>query len=60
MEKPFRIGESISKENLVNGNLPSPMPLLDVEGELDLAFRSAEGCEENKVSQKMKELGLER
>ncbi|KAL2895669.1 Fatty acyl-CoA reductase 2 [Bienertia sinuspersici] len=60
MEKPFRIGESITKENLVNGSLPSAMPLLDVQGELDLAFKSAEDFEENKVAQKMKELGLAR
>ena len=60
MEKPFRIGESITKETVVNGNLPSAMPLLDVEGELDLAFKSAGDFEENKVAQKMKELGLER
>ncbi|XP_021745855.1 fatty acyl-CoA reductase 2-like [Chenopodium quinoa] len=60
MERPFRKGESITEENIVNGSLPCPMPLLDVEGELNLAFTSAEGFEENKVSQKMKELGLER
>ncbi|KNA15451.1 hypothetical protein SOVF_097950 [Spinacia oleracea] len=60
MEKPFRKGESITEENLVNGNLPCSIPLLDVEGELNLAFTSAETFEDNKVSQKMKELGLER
>lgn len=60
MERPFRIGESITKENLVNGNPPNSRPNLDVEAELNLAYRSAEDFEENKVAQKMKELGLER
>ncbi|CAO2831475.1 unnamed protein product [Amaranthus hypochondriacus] len=60
MERPFRKGESIAKENLVSENVSTSMPPLDVEGEIDLAFKSARSFEENKVAQKMKELGLER
>ncbi|KAL9237873.1 hypothetical protein vseg_012370 [Gypsophila vaccaria] len=60
MERPFMIGESINGESVVNGNSPSPVSLFDVQEELDLASRSAEAFGAKQVSQKMKELGLER
>lgn len=60
MERPFRKGESIAKENLVSENVSTSMPPLDIEGEIDLAFKSSRSFEENKVAQKMKDLGLER
>ncbi|KAH9602293.1 hypothetical protein KSS87_012971 [Heliosperma pusillum] len=60
MERPFKTGESIRGRNIVNGNSPSSVPSFDLEKELELAPRSANEFEVKKVSQKMKELGLER
>lgn len=60
LERPFRIGETILQEDLVNENPSSPIPLLDLEGELNLAQRLAKTSAGNKTTQKMKEIGLER
>ncbi|GMH08227.1 hypothetical protein Nepgr_010067 [Nepenthes gracilis] len=60
MEKPFRMGDSIERENLESKYPASLLPVLDVEEEISLAFSTAEALEDHKVAQKMKELGLER
>ena len=60
LERPFRIGETILRENLVNENPSSQIPMLDLEGELNLAQRLANTSAGNKTTQKMKEIGLER
>ncbi|MCL7042772.1 hypothetical protein MKW94_018149 [Papaver nudicaule] len=61
LEKPFSIGDSIASERFVASDTytRSP-PMLDVEAEMKLALDSKETFQENLVSQKMKELGLER
>jgi len=60
LERPFRIGETILRENLVNENPSSQIPVLDLEGELNLAQRLANASAANKSTHKMKEVGLER
>ena len=60
MEKPFDIGDCIARENLISETTSRSIPELDIEDELVLARNSKEGCHESEVSQKMKELGLER
>lgn len=62
MEKPFCMGDSIAKENLVISKNAQRLlvPTLDVENEIKLAFQSKQVSTENELTQKMKELGLER
>ncbi|KAM1747792.1 hypothetical protein ACFX12_008864 [Malus domestica] len=59
MEKPFCIGESIAGEKHISETPPGFSPL-DVENEIKFALNSKGAYENNKVAQKMKELGLER
>ncbi|KAL8140601.1 hypothetical protein V2J09_006622 [Rumex salicifolius] len=56
MEKPFRIGESIARENLDSEKATNLLPTLHVEDEINLALSSAEA----NGTLKMKDLGLER
>ncbi|KAG2686853.1 hypothetical protein I3760_09G026100 [Carya illinoinensis] len=58
MEKPFGIGDSISREifQISSGSLPT----LDIESEMKLASDFKKDSEVDLVAQKMKELGLER
>lgn len=60
MEKPFSIGESISRENLFSSE--TCLPFLNVENEIQLSLTCKEAFDQNTstVHQKMKELGLER
>ncbi|XP_074318545.1 fatty acyl-CoA reductase 2, chloroplastic-like [Silene latifolia] len=60
MERSFKSGESVNGRNVVNGNSSSSVPSFDVAKELELAPSLAKEFEVKKVSQKMKELGLER
>lgn len=60
MEKPFCIGDSIARENLILETHNRPLPFLRVEDELKLVLDSKESLDGNEVAQKMKELGLER
>ncbi|KAF8369876.1 hypothetical protein HHK36_032091 [Tetracentron sinense] len=60
LEKPFCIGDSIARERITSETPPRSLPVLDVEAEMKLAFDSREAFQDNAVSQKMKELGLER
>ncbi|OMO51850.1 Male sterility, NAD-binding protein [Corchorus capsularis] len=60
IEKPFDIGDSIARENLISETTPRSIPELDVEDELLLAINSKKDFDESEVAQKMKELGLER
>ena len=60
MEKPFGIGDSIARENLIFETPKIPLPTLRVEDELKLVLDSKGTFDDNSVAQKMKELGLER
>ncbi|GFY80731.1 Jojoba acyl CoA reductase-related male sterility protein [Actinidia rufa] len=60
MEKPFGIGDSIARENLLFETQKTPLPTLRVEDELKLVLDSKGTFDDNSVAQKMKELGLER
>lgn len=60
MEKPFCIGESIAGESLVNGNQENSVPKLNVEDEMKMVLGAKQGLQDSAMSQKMKELGLER
>ncbi|KAF3675540.1 Fatty acyl-CoA reductase 2 [Capsicum annuum] len=60
MEKPFCSGDSITKETLSAGVHKNSFSSLNVEDEIKLILESKHAIEDNIVSQKMKELGLER
>lgn len=64
MEKPFYVGESIAAEAVFHGaeepQPPPPPTFFKVEDELKLVFDSKRDLDEHLVSQKIKELGLER
>ncbi|CAK7342229.1 unnamed protein product [Dovyalis caffra] len=61
MEKPFRFGDSIARENLIISESSARfLSALDIENEMKLALNSKEAFQENEVAQKMRELGLER
>lgn len=60
MEKPFCIGDSIAKENLLSEVNPNSFTSLNVEDEIKLVLESKQGLEDNSVAQKMKEIGLQR
>ncbi|KAF6150201.1 hypothetical protein GIB67_023156 [Kingdonia uniflora] len=60
MEKAFSIGDSIAKENIASNTYAGSLPLLDVEAEIKLALDTREDSQDITMSQKMKELGLER
>ncbi|KAK6793821.1 hypothetical protein RDI58_007274 [Solanum bulbocastanum] len=60
MEKPFCIGDSIAKENLLSGVDLNSFTSLNVEDEIKLVLESKQGLEDNSVAQKMKEIGLQR
>ncbi|XP_057496385.1 fatty acyl-CoA reductase 2, chloroplastic [Actinidia eriantha] len=60
MEKPFSIGDSIARENLIFETQKIPLPTLRVEDELKLVLDSKGTFDDNSEGQKMKELGLER
>ncbi|KAA8518325.1 hypothetical protein F0562_015792 [Nyssa sinensis] len=60
MEKPFCIGDSIARENLIYETSQRSIATLNVEDEIKLVLESKEAFEDNAASQKMKELGLER
>ncbi|KAF3441971.1 hypothetical protein FNV43_RR15887 [Rhamnella rubrinervis] len=60
MEKPFCIGESIAGESFSEIPTPNLLPTLDVENEIQLALNSKKAFGNNGLTQKMKELGLER
>ncbi|PHU05779.1 hypothetical protein BC332_26601 [Capsicum chinense] len=60
MEKPFCSGDSITKETLSAGVYKNSFSSLNVEDEIKLILESKHAIEDNIVSQKMKELGLER
>ncbi|PIA60018.1 hypothetical protein AQUCO_00400712v1 [Aquilegia coerulea] len=59
-EKPFYLGENIAREK---ASLESPgrsIPVLDVEAEIKMGFDARYAFQGNMVTQKMKDLGLER
>lgn len=60
MEKPFCMGESIAGESISEIPLPNFLPRLDVKNEIELALTCKKAFGNNAVTQKMKELGLER
>lgn len=62
MEKPFYVGESIAagETTLFYGAEPPPPTVLKVEDELKLVLESKRDLEEHVLTQKIKELGLER
>ncbi|KAJ6425732.1 hypothetical protein OIU84_026332 [Salix udensis] len=61
MEKPFRFGDCIARENpIISESTPRFPPALDIEYEMNLALGAKEAFQKNEVTQKMKELGLER
>ncbi|KAF7818914.1 fatty acyl-CoA reductase 2 [Senna tora] len=60
MEKKFMIGDSIAREKNLSQVPNEVLPLLDIEGEMKLVSNYKAKFEDNLISQKMKELGLER
>lgn len=60
MEKPFCVGDSIAKENLLSGVNPNSSASLNVDDEIKLVLESKKGLEDSSVAQKMKEIGLQR
>ena len=60
LEKPFRVGESIAGENLISGASRGSLPMLDIENEIKLGLAPNEALDNNAMSQKMRELGLQR
>lgn len=60
MEKPFCIGDSIARENLLSGVNHNSFPFLNVEDEIKLVLETKQALDNNSVTQKMKEIGLER
>ncbi|XP_043693367.1 fatty acyl-CoA reductase 2, chloroplastic-like [Telopea speciosissima] len=65
LEKGFSIGDCIAREKttIITSKpllLLTSLPVLDVEGEIKLAFESKQTFQDHQVVQRMKELGLER
>ncbi|RVW92301.1 Fatty acyl-CoA reductase 2 [Vitis vinifera] len=60
VEKPFHMGESIAREKAASEFPPLSYPVLDVDGEIEIALDSKVAFEDNLEDQKMKALGLER
>ena len=60
MEKPFHMGQKIVGESATSKTQPVSIPVLDIIVEIEWASDLKLSMHENEVSQKMKELGLER
>ncbi|RVW92320.1 Fatty acyl-CoA reductase 2-like [Vitis vinifera] len=60
VEKPFHMEESIAREKAASEFPPLSYPVLDVDGEIEIALDSKVTFEGNLEDQKMKALGLER
>ena len=60
MEKPFHMGQKIVGECVTSKTQPVSIPVLDIIVEIEWASDLKLSRHENEVSQKMKELGLER
>ena len=60
MEKPFHMGQTIVGESVTSETQPFSIPVLDIIAEIELASDLKLSVHENEVSQKMKELGLQR
>lgn len=61
MEKPFCIGESIARENVVYMNQHILLPKLSVEDEIKMVVESKKAIrDDDLVLQKMRELGIQR
>ena len=60
MEKPFHLGQTIVGESVTSGTQPVSIPMLDIIAEIELASDLKLSVNENEVSQKMKELGMQR
>ena len=60
MEKPFHMGQTIVGESVTSETPPVSIPVLDIIVEIEWASDLKLSMSENEVSQKMKELGLER
>ena len=60
MEKPFHMGQTIAEESATSETLPKSIPVLDIIGEIELASNLKFSVHKNEVTQKLKELGLER
>ncbi|PIA60022.1 hypothetical protein AQUCO_00400713v1 [Aquilegia coerulea] len=59
-EKPFRNGDSITRELAAFEYSMSSFPILDVEAEIKVALDARNAFEDNIVTQKMQDLGMER
>ena len=61
MEKPFHMGQTIVGESVTSETPPVSIPVLDnIIAEIELASNLKFCAHENDVTQKLKELGLER
>lgn len=60
LEKPFRIGETITKETNLSKSAAKHTPMLDIEAEIKLAFDSRRNSSDASAVQEMKDLGLKR
>ncbi|KAK4591650.1 hypothetical protein RGQ29_016186 [Quercus rubra] len=60
MEKPFHLGQTIVGESVTLETQPVSIPMLDIIAEIELASDLKLSVNENEVSQKMKELGMQR
>ncbi|XP_030966446.1 fatty acyl-CoA reductase 2-like isoform X2 [Quercus lobata] len=60
MEKPFHMGQTIVGESVTSETPPISIPVLDIIAEIELASNLKFSVHKNEVTQKLKELGLER
>ncbi|OAY80869.1 Fatty acyl-CoA reductase 2, partial [Ananas comosus] len=60
LEKPFRIGDTITKETNLSKSAAKHTPMLDIEAEIKLAFDSRRNSSDASAVQEMKDLGLKR
>ena len=60
MEKPFHMGQTIVGESVISKTPLVFIPVLDITSEIELVSNLKFCVHENEVTQKLKELGLER
>ena len=60
MERPFSIGDCIAREKFISEVPPSFLPILDIEGEINMVSNYKGNTEDNLPPQKMRAIGLER
>lgn len=59
-ERPFKVGDSISKERAALESLAESFPLLDVDAEVKMASEARNVCQDRMATKTMKHMGLQR